>query len=398
MKLNTAPVIECGIDRIQFYEEILPKNLKYGLLSNRVSINKEGVSVKEVLIKSGYNIVKLFSPEHGYNAQGIDGQSQPNDVLANTSIPVISLYGDQLKPSSDHLKDLDAVIIDLPNIGARYYTYLWTMVLMMEVCNEAHCPVIILDRPNPLGGDLKHAEGPIMHPDFFSFIGNWSIPIRFSLTLGELALLIKKEKKFNNLGLKMIAISGWSRWMNVFQYQYPFVPPSPAIREPDTIFTYTTICYLEATNISEGRGTPFPFQIAVAPWINGDRLQNFLAELHLPGVMFETISVIPEDYKFKGQDCHGIKLKIIDINVFKPVSTGFILLATIKSLFPDHFQWKEYPTVANPDGKNHFQKLTGNQSMMDWLNDKPLDHLDDLDELLKTDVWSDRCAPILLYD
>lgn len=398
MKINAHPVIECGIDRIQFHEEILPKNSKYGLLSNSVSINKEGISVQEVLIKSGYNIGKLFSPEHGYSAQGIDGQSQPNDLLDSIPIPIISLYGDQLKPSMDHLRDLDVVVIDLPNIGVRYYTYLWTMVLMMEACDDVQCPVIILDRPNPLGGDLKHAEGPIIHPDYFSFIGNWPIPIRFSLTLGELAFLIKKEKKLNNLDLKVIPISGWSRWMNVYQYQYLFVPPSPAIRQPDTIFTYTAICYLEATNISEGRGTPFPFQIAVAPWINGKLLQSFLNELQLPGVVFETISVIPENYKFKGQDCHGIKFKIININVYKPVTTGMILLATIKSLFQDHFQWTEYPTVANPDGKNHFQKLTGNQLVMDWMDHNPLDHLDDLDELLKTDDWSDRCAPILLYE
>ena len=178
--------IRCGIDQIP-NESLLPVHFHYGILTNQAAINLNGIPLLQILSTAHVQIVKIFSPEHGYNSMGTDGHYQEDHLSEVLSVPVISLYGDQLKPYPRHLIGLDVMIIDLPNIGSRFYTYLWTMTLMLEACAESMIPVIILDRPNPLGGILEEAEGPIMKPSCFSFIGNWTIPIRFSLTLGELA-------------------------------------------------------------------------------------------------------------------------------------------------------------------------------------------------------------------
>ena len=390
--------IKCGIDRIIQDKKILNPTLKYGLLTNISCVTAQRIPVHLALIHAGYQIKTIFSPEHGFKIEGRDGHFQSDTTLDAHAIPIISLYGDQLKPSVNHFVNLDAIIIDLPNIGSRFYTYLWTMANMIEVCDQLQLPVIILDRPNPLGGNMNKCEGPIMQADFFSFIGDWNIPIRFGLTLGEFALLLKKEKNLFNLDIQIIKVNAWRRIMNSFQYEYPFVSPSPAINTKQTIFTYPALCYLEATNISEGRGTSFPFQMAIAPWIKSALLKEALKELKISGVEFEATHFTPSDGKYVNQNCEGIRLDVIDPLLYRPVETGMLLLACIKTIFPQHFQWSVYPTLVNPEGDHHFERLTGSEQLLKWLEYDPLNHLGDLTLLLECEGWSERCSSILLYD
>jgi uncharacterized protein YbbC (DUF1343 family) len=251
--------VQCGIDLIPD-ESMLPVHLSYGILTNEAAINLHGIPVLQVLSSAHIQIVKIFSPEHGYHSKGTDGHYQNDHLSVDLSVPVISLYGDQLKPSPRHLIELDAMIIDLPNIGSRFYTYLWSMTFMLEACDEAGIPVFILDRPNPLGGLLDSTEGPIMKSSCFSFIGNWSIPIRFGLTIGELALLMKKEKKLNSCDINVIKVVGWTRSMNILQYAYLFTPPSPAIRSPNTIFTIRLCVFWKRPMSAKVAGHLCPFK------------------------------------------------------------------------------------------------------------------------------------------
>jgi uncharacterized protein YbbC (DUF1343 family) len=390
--------IECGIDL--FLKQVVQTrpDISYGLVTNRACIDRLGMPVTDALIHATIHIKKIFSPEHGYKASGADGVFQPDTRLINKEIPIVSLYSDQFKPTVQDFEGLDAMMIDLPNIGSRYYTYLWTMDLVLAACNEYGLPVIILDRPNPLSGLMNHAEGPLISPANYSFIGNWSIPVRFGLTLGELALLLKKEKKYTTLDIFVIKATGWTREMNIFQSQYPFVPPSPAITEKATIWTYPALCYLEATNISEGRGTAIPFQVAIAPWIDAGLLMSSLKPLKLDGVLIEPIVLTPNENKYAGVECTGVKLLITDLTSYRPVRCGMLILAALKTLYSDHFKWKPYPTMANPDGLNHLERLIGDQRLLNWLEHDPLANLNELDLLLDPQDWATRAASILLYE
>ena len=390
--------IECGIDLFLKQVAQTSPDISYGLVTNRACIDRLGMPVTDALINANINIKKIFSPEHGYKATGADGVYQPDTRLNNKEIPIVSLYSNQLKPAVQDFIGLDAMLIDLPNIGSRYYTYLWTMDLVLEACNEYKLPVVILDRPNPLGGRLDYKEGPVIDPSNYSFIGNWAIPIRFGLTLGELALLLKQEKKYTRLEVTVIKAQDWTRNMSILQYQYPFLPPSPAITEAATIWTYPALCYLEATNISEGRGTAIPFQVAIAPWIDADPLIASLNQLKLNGVLIEPIVLTPSDYKYAGVECTGVKLLITDPTSYRPVKCGMLIMATLKTLFPDHFTWQPYPTLANPDGMNHFVRLSGDQRLLRWLDRDPLNHIDELDILLDPKDWTMRTSSILLYE
>ncbi|MFZ1714780.1 MAG: DUF1343 domain-containing protein [Saprospiraceae bacterium] len=390
--------IKCGIDRLKIDSSKMDLHLHYGLITNESAVDDQGTPILKVLLDLEFKIKTIFSPEHGFKANGADGSFQPHGQHARLNIPIVSLYGDQLSPSEESLKQLDALILDLPNIGVRYYTYLWTMMHVMETCVAYQKPLILLDRPNPLGGDLSMSEGPMMQPASLSFIGSWNVPIRFGLTLGELALLIKKEKGWHRLDLQIIPTAHWKRYMNCAQYQYPFVPPSPAITDLDTIFTYPALCYLEATNISEGRGTEKSFKVAVAPWIHIQSLISNLEKLDIKGLRFDESVLIAKGNKCNQETCFGAKLVVTDPNLFRPVYCGMILLAMIKSLFADQFRWMPYPTHVNRTGEDHFVRLTGSTKLKHWLEHAPLENLDGLTPLLACEGWVHRCQSIMLYD
>jgi len=393
----TDHILLCGIDVVGSEKDILDPNCRYALLSNEASINRQGQSVKNALITQGLKITRLFSPEHGIHARGEDGHRQDDKTDPETGLPITSLYGPQLKPPDLVGPDFDAVLLDLPNIGARFYTYLWTMALMMEWCDSNRIPLIILDRPNPLGGNLENAEGPYLKPEYRSFIGKWNIPIRFCLTLGELAKCLKVEMKLEALSLRVIPIYGWKRIQTNHSIDYPFTPPSPAIVDKMTIWTYPALCFLEATNISESRGGPHSFQVACAPWINGKSLEKVMNNYSLPGSLFYFFKEKSISKKYSGQYCEGVRLVINDFKIYSPVYCGLVLLATLKQLYPEHFKWQPYPTFVNPSGAHHLELLTGTDEITPWINHLPLDHLRQLEQILTVPDWKERTLPHLIY-
>jgi len=388
----------CGIDVVSNEKELLDPGCRYALLSNEASVSKQGRSVKNALITQGLKITRLFSPEHGIKARGEDGRRQDDETDPETGLPVTSLYGPQLKPPDQVARDFDALVLDLPNVGARFYTYLWTMALLMEWCDSKRIPLIILDRPNPLGGDLDKAEGPYLKPEYMSFIGKWNIPIRFSLTLGELARCLKVEMKLEALPLRIIPVQGWSRIQTNQSIDYPFTPPSPAIVDKTTIWTYPALCFLEATNISEGRGGPYSFQVASAPWIDGNELEKEMNNHSLPGCQFRFFKEKSTGIKYTGINCEGVRLEVNDFLTYDPVYSGLVSLAVIQRLYPDHFKWQPYPTFVNPSGAHHLELLTGTGEIIPWINHSPLDHLGQLKQLLAVPTWKERVLPYLLYD
>jgi uncharacterized protein YbbC (DUF1343 family) len=236
------------------------------------------------------------------------------------------------------------------------------MTHVLEACAAYNLPFIIADRPNPVSGNLKLAEGPLLDEvHCSSFIGRWSIPVRHSCTMGELAKHFNATRNIN-CKLEVIPCSYWQRDMYYTEWSHSFVPLSPAIPGFESALLYPGLCFLEATNCSEGRGTATPFRIAGAPWMQASeatRLFNSMQSAHSNSVYARPIMFTPNEGKYVGQRCNGIMLHVTDPNAFLPVTIGWLLIRIIKELHPQHFQWSTYPTHVNPSGKNHLDLLSG---------------------------------------
>ncbi len=336
------------------------KKDRIGLVTNHAATTNDLVPSREALLKQQFNLQKLFSPEHGLDVQGVDGHEMKdgNDVL--TGLPVTSLYSSKLAPSEEDLADLDIILFDIPDVGSRFYTYLWTMTHVMEACARNKKKLMILDRPNPVSGNIELAEGPMLDESQASFIGRWSIPIRHSCTLGELAMYFNASRNIQ-CDLEVIRCEGWDR--NDFQPDWGirFIPTSPAIQNFQSMLLYPGLCLLEATNISEGRGTDNPFRLAGAPWIKGEVIAGILNDMGLDDVIVAPIKFTPTDKhcKYYNELCGGVELEVREPSFFQSVSYGLILIRLIKQIYPRFFEWKPYPTLVNPTGKQHLDKLLG---------------------------------------
>jgi uncharacterized protein YbbC (DUF1343 family) len=259
-------------------------------------------------------------------------------------VMVHSLYGAELaslRPQEEWLADADVLVVDLQDVGSRYYTYIWTMVMALEVCAEIGLPMLVLDRPNPLAGNML--EGPSIEEGFHSFVGYASLPVRHGLTIGELAQLICGRKGYDSVDLKVVAMEGWSRSLHYDETDLPWVLPSPNMPTLDTALVYPGGCLLEGTNLSEGRGTTRPFEIVGAPYVDGSRLADALAELELPGVRFRALGFEPTFQKHAGESCGGVQLHLHDRLAFCPFLTGVAILSVVARLWPTEFGWREAP-------------------------------------------------------
>jgi uncharacterized protein YbbC (DUF1343 family) len=334
-------------------------HLHFALVTNNAATTSTGTASRIALLRQGIKLLKLFSPEHGLTAQGEDGASQTNNTDIMTGLPVISLYGDRLRPSREDLADVDAILFDIPDAGCRFYTYLWTMTYIIEACAELNKQLFILDRPNPISGDLNLVEGPILDEiNCSSFIGRWPIPIRHSCTFGELANYFAATR-VKNLDLQIVKVQNWDRQQAVRDAGWLFVPPSPAITDAETALLYPGIGLLEGINVNEGRGTGDPFKIFGAPWINADEMHEAFKKLKLPGVIARPYSYEPISGVYSNEKCCGLRFDVSDITSFRPVRTGFELINLITFLYRDHCNERAYKTAANPSGERHLDKLTG---------------------------------------
>ncbi len=291
--------VRTGIEVLRRDEFKPLRGLRVGLLTNPSGVDSTLISTVAILRREpDVRLAALFAPEHGVFAAAPDAERIPSTVDARTGLTVHSLYGEHFRPTRAMLADLDVVVCDLQDIGARFYTYLWTISHVLQALGEYGVPVLILDRPNPLGDTVA---GPLLRPDCASFVGRYPIPIRHGMTLGELATLINATWNPQPADLTVIPCDGWGRSMTWEQTGLPFVPPSPAMPHLSTARQYPGACLIEGTTLSEGRGTALPFEIVGAPGIDGDRLADHLNGLGWSGVRFRPISLYALRQQARGQ-------------------------------------------------------------------------------------------------
>lgn len=346
------------------------------------------------LVHAGFQLVRLFSPEHGLAASAADGAHVGDERDPLTGLPVISLYGARFRPEPEHLADLDALLFDIPDVGARFYTYIWTLSHVLEACAASGLPLIVLDRPNPLGGDLHSAEGPLLDEAAVStFVGRWNMPIRHSLSAGELAHLWRAERGLD-LPLEVFPVEGWTRAHQWIDTSLPFVPPSPSLPGPETALLYPGTCLIEGTKLSEGRGTAAPFRQVGAPWLDHFALADAFNALALPGVAARPVHFTPSASKWAGEPCRGVMLHVTDRHALRPVAAGLHLLALIIRHHPADFAWLPYPTAANAPGYGHFDRLIGRLDIRTVLADATPEQIA---AWTAAPNWAERAAPHLLY-
>ncbi|MBT7423494.1 MAG: DUF1343 domain-containing protein [Candidatus Marinimicrobia bacterium] len=375
-KKNYIKNIQSGLDVLLSEKMELIKGKTIGLVTNNSGLDNKGIpNYKQLMNHKDVNLKVIFSPEHGLFGEAADGEKVSYDQIK--SFPkVISLYGENRKPTIEQLSGIDLIVYDIQDIGARFYTYISTLGLVMEAAAEANITVIVLDRPNPISG-IK-VEGPILEIQNQSFVGYYPIPIRYGLTIGELAIMINGENWIDKTpNLEVVPLKNWERSFWLDETNINWVKPSPNIPNLDIATIYPGMCLLEATNMNEGRGTNKPFKRFGAPWVNKKILNESLNALDLPGVSFIPVSYIPSDIpgmsnnpKFKNKVCHGVEIVIDDRNNYNSVYTGFKVLMTLKKLYPNDFKinskrmkklWgkdniEEFKDWATPS--NHFSTIS----------------------------------------
>ena len=314
------------------------QGLRIGLVTNHTGRNRAARPTIDVLHKApGVQLVALFSPEHGIRGLLDEKVSDAKDE--ETGLPIYSLYGETRRPKPEHLQNLDALVFDIQDIGARFYTYISTLGYVMEEAARARLPVFVLDRPNPIGG--IEVEGPVADADQLSFTAYHRIPVRHGMTVGELARLFNEERKIN-CDLRVIQTEGWRRAMWYDATNLIWVNPSPNMRSLTEATLYPGIGLLETTNLSVGRGTDTPFEVIGAPWLNGQMLAAYLNGRKLAGVRFVPVRFTPRASVFKGEECGGINNIITDRTQFRPVMTGIEIAAALRRLYPTEWKVESY--------------------------------------------------------
>ena len=312
--------------------------LKIGLVTNHTGRDREGRQSIDVLSKApNVKLLALFSPEHGIRGVADEKVSDSKDEA--TGLPIYSLYGETRRPRAEQLNGLDAIVFDIQDVGARFYTYISTLGYLMEEAAKAHLPVFVLDRPNPIGG--IDVEGPIADPDKLSFTAYHTLPVRHGLTIGELAQLFNQQRKIG-CDLRVIKLEGWHRSMWFDETNLTWVNPSPNMRSLTEATLYPGVGLLETTNVSVGRGTDTPFEIVGAPWIQGDKLADELNQKRMPGVRFVPVRFTPKSSVFKDEQCGGVNVIVTDRNAFKPVSTGIEIASALRRLYPNDWKVDSY--------------------------------------------------------
>ncbi len=306
---------------------------RVGILCHAPSITKDFEHISDIFFhRNDCRLSAIFGPQHGIHGQTQDNMiewlSQKHPVY---KIPLYSLYGQHRKPSPGMLEDIDIFLIDLQDVGARLYTYIWTVKLCIEACAEAGIPVWVLDRPNPIG--ILPLDGPVLKEGFFTFVGGASIPLCHRMTIGEMALWIK-EKYYPKCDLSIVWMKNWRRSSLFSETGLHWVLPSPNMPTVQSAIVYPGTVLIEALNLSEGRGTTIPFELFGAPFIDPEKLKKNLDNRHIEGCAFRIQNFIPTFHKFCGELCNGLQIHITDIHRFKPVSTALEILDAIIETSP----------------------------------------------------------------
>ena len=340
-----------GIEVLMNKEAALVRGKRVGLITNHTGVDRKlrhDIDLLNAMPK--VDLAALFSPEHGLAGMVQAGTRIRSRLKNDWGIPIHSLYGDTTRPTDEMLRHLDVLVYDIQDVGARYYTYLTTLRNCLQAADQHQIPLIVLDRPNPIGG--LTIEGRVLDLRHQSFVGPAAMPARYGLTPGELAGWMKSGMDLK-CSLTVVRMSHWERrhWYN--DTGLIWIPPSPNVPSTATALVYVGMCLLEGTNLSEGRGTATPFEIVGSPWVDGPELVKAMNRLNLPGVAFRNCRFRPNASKFAGQVCEGLQLHVIDQGRFQPLRTALHLIAYLRSAYSRHFEWRE----------RHFDRLAGSEEV-----------------------------------
>jgi uncharacterized protein YbbC (DUF1343 family) len=343
--------IRLGLEKVLDEKIKILRGLKIGLICNQASVNHNFQHASDLFSEHpGINLTALFGPQHGIRADVQDNMIETSHSIdESTKLPVYSLYSETRQPTKEMLANLDALVVDLQDVGCRVYTFIYTMANAMKACAKFNKKIFVLDRPNPLNG-IK-VEGNILEKEYESFVGQYPIPMRHALTIGEMAKLFNEEFGIN-CDLEVIEMDNWARENYYDETDAPWVLPSPNMPTVSTAVVFPGTVFFEGTQVSEGRGTTKPFEIIGAPYINSKELGDALNSLKLGGVIFQPISFLPSFQKHSNKNCNGVFIHVVNRELFEPVITGIAILKTIFDLHPNDFEWKippyEYVYDRNP--------------------------------------------------
>ncbi len=334
---------------------------RVGLVSQTAAVLPDLTGIVQAVLGAGVRLAALFGAEHGFASAAGDAEAVGSTVDSRTGLPVFSLYGEHLEPTPEMLSDLDALVVDFQDVGVRFYTYISTLYYVLHGAGKVGLPVVVLDRPNPVTG--TRVEGPLLQPGFESVIGISPLPVRHGLTFGEVARFMNDVHSLN-ARLEVVTMRGWERPQWFDQTGLPWILPSPGMPHLSTAVIYPGTCFLEGTNLSEGRGTSLPFEVAGAPWLDGFALAAQLNRLDLPGVRFRAHTFLPTFSKHMGEVCEGVQVHVYDRESFQALRTGLHVIAACRNQRPEAFGF--LPTSVE-GSLPHFDLLAGSSAAREHL-------------------------------
>ncbi len=385
--------VEHGVDRLTGAFPKVLEGKRVGLITNHTGHDSKRTPTIDILAgRRDTKLVALFAPEHGIRGALQGRVNFERDE--KTGLPVHSLYGDTQKPTPAMLDSIDALVFDIQDVGVRQYTYISTLGLAMQAAAEKGIPIVVLDRPNPIGGII--IEGNIREDGLETFVGLYPIASRYGMTPGELAGMYNDFWKIG-ADLHVVKLSGWKRDLWMDKTDVPWTGPSPNLPTFEGVIHYPGTVFFEGTNVSEGRGSPAPFEMIGAPWMNSQVLADSMNALRLPGVRFtpHTYAIAATGRKFGGETINGVKLHVTDRETYRPVATSMRLMAMIRKLHPNDFQWRGSSTGEG--GENFsLDRLTGSRRIRAAIETGTLDEL--LAEWDRdAEKFREQRAPYLLY-
>ena len=351
-----------GLERLLDSQLETLSGKRVGLVSHPAAVLPDYVHGLDALRARGVNITALFGAEHGFFGESAAGVQISNQIDQRTGLPVFSLYGDAYLPSAEALSLVDVMLFDMQDVGARFYTYISTLWHVMIASAEHGKRLVVCDRPNPLGG--LEVEGPLVAPEYYSFVGITSLPNRYGMTMGELARLFKDLTQAD-IDLEVIRMEGWTRGMWFDETGQAWVAPSTNMPTLATATVYPGMCLFESTNLSEGRGTTVPFETIGAPWLDAHALAKSLNNLDLPGVRFRPSFFTPASNLFAGEMCQGVQVHVTDRDVFRPVRTAVKVLQACEQANPDKFMFMPPRQAGQPAA---LEKLSGTDQVRRFIS------------------------------
>lgn len=365
--MSSKKYVRLGLEKILDENISELEGLRVGLVCNQATVDHQYSHAADLFYQHPkINLVALFGPQHGIRGDVQDNMVETAHTIDNyTNLPVYSLYSETRKPTAEMIENVDVLVFDLQDVGCRVYTFIYTLAYVMQTAAETGKKVIVLDRPNPIGGE--QIEGDLLQTRHESFVGLYPIPMRHGMTVGEIARLFNERFEIN-CDLTVITMDNWERTDYLDEIDAPWVMPSPNMPTIETAVVFPGTVYFEGTQVSEGRGTTKPFESVGAQYIHSRELAEQMNSLKLSGVYFRSIEFMPTFQKFAQTNCGGVFLHVLDRRIFKPVQTGIALLKTIKDLHPEEFQWKNTPYEYVFD-RNPFDVIAGNTKLRGQLEE-----------------------------